>query len=130
LPHGRYSPYFRFAEANGKVVCIGVTHRQSATIKHTAEEVMDDEFPFSEALFVPVSVVVKDRGQILFQGTVRRNNVSFSQVFMAKGKMEQEWLKNGFLIRRRISGVPVELVHAKQCVEYMISEIRKGNTSY
>lgn len=129
LPHGKYSGYYKFAQLNGIVVCIGVTARSNATIRHVAEEVVDEGLKIQN-LFVRDSVVIYNDGAFIKEAKVRHLNLRKSQLYVAKGKIINEWLQNQILKTYCIRGIPVEFIDAKKCVEYMINQIYLGNTPF
>ncbi|MGI8315817.1 AAC(3) family N-acetyltransferase [Halobacillus mangrovi] len=128
LPHGVNSPYYKMAKLNGKVLCIGVAAIRRGTIRHTAEEVLDDEY-LVKNLFNNYKVIVRDKkDENIYK--VRALNISKSQIFIAKSKIEKDWIKNGILKKSVIDNVEVEYMNAQKCVEFMIQEAKKGNTCY
>lgn len=129
LPHGIYSPYYKMMQLNAKVLCIGVTARERATIKHVAEEVLDEDFLLND-LFIEKEIVIKNNNKFLKKVIVREFDLTKSQIFVAKYKIEKEWLNNNILIKSPINGVPFDIVDARKCVNYMINEAKRGNINY
>lgn len=129
LPHGVYSPYNKLALLNGFAVCIGVTAKNRATIKHCAEEILDKKFPVKN-FFEEKKVEIHNDGNDLGKYICRIPNLRKSQIFVAKSKIEKEWLNSGALVKYKVNEVPLEFVDARKCVEYMKGQIELGNTSY
>lgn len=129
LPHGKYSPYYKFCLMDGKVLCIGITAIRRATISHVAEEVLDSRFPVRD-FFENHDVVIRENGDFIGQVKVRTADLSKSQLFVAKSQLQREWLRNNIVVRDDIKGVPVELVHSRRCMEYMMGNALKGRTRY
>lgn len=129
LPHGKYSPYYRFCLMDGKVLCIGVTAIRRATINHVAEEVLDSSFPVKD-FFEEHDAVIKKNGVFIDRVRVRKADLSRSQLFVAKSQLLREWTRNSLFIEDDINGVPFELVHSRRCMEYMFENAQKGKTRY
>ncbi len=129
LPHGENSPYHKLSLLKGTVVCIGVTAKNRATIKHCAEELMDRDFPVKN-FFIKQKVEIFNNGKCLGIFTCRLADLNKSQLFVAKSKIEKEWLNAGILNRYKVNYVPVEFVDARECVDFMTAQIKIGNTSY
>jgi aminoglycoside 3-N-acetyltransferase len=127
LPHGKNSPYSKFAEIGGKTVCIGVTAKNRGTIKHSPEEIMDDDFPLET--FEAIKVIIQHNGTSE-EKMFRRTILAFSEIYMCKSKIEKDWIKWGILQKRKIDVVPIEVLDAKKCVKLMIENINNGLTSY
>lgn len=128
LPHGVHSPYYKMLNLNAKVLCIGVNAIKRGTIRHVAEEVLDSNYRVKD-LYNHYLVEVKN-GDYKKKYEVRALNINKSQIFIAKSKIEKEWLQNGVLKKKRINDIPIDYIDAKKCVDYMISEAEKGNTCY
>ena len=129
LPHGKDSPYYKMIQLNAKVLCIGVSAKSRATIKHVAEEVLDEDYLLKNN-FIEKEVIIKRDNQFIKKVIVREFDLHKSQIFVAKHKIEKEWIDNNILIKGSINGVPFDIVDAKSCVEFMISEAKNGNTNY
>lgn len=129
LPHGKYSPYYRFCIVDGKVLCIGVRGINRATINHVAEEVLDSHFPVRD-FFKEYDVVIKKNGDFVDRVRVRRADLSKSQLFVAKSQLQSEWIRSNIVVRETMNGIPVELVRSKKCMEYMMDNALKGKTRY
>jgi len=128
LPHGIYSPYYKMTKLNAKVLCIGVPAIKRGTIRHVAEEVLDTNYRVKD-LYKSYIVNVKN-GSSVKRYEVRSLNLKKSQIFIAKSKIEREWIDNSILKKRIVKDIPFEYIDARKCVNYMISEAEKGNTCY
>ena len=129
LPHGKYSSYYKFSQIKGKVLCIGVTAIGRATIKHVAEEVLDNNFAIKN-FFKEYDVVIKNDNRFIRKIKVRKSDLNISELFVAKSKIQRDWLKNNILIKHSINKTPIEYLDAYNCVKYMIEQAKKGITSY
>lgn len=129
LPHGIYSPYYKMTEKNSKSFCIGAIRKVNATVFHVAEEVLDEEYPVAN-LFLDKKVIIKKNGEQIALANVRLQDLEKSKLFVAKSKTEREWILNNILKLDIIRDTRFEIVDNKKCVDYMISEAKKGNTSY
>lgn len=128
LPHGIDSPYYKFAQKNGKAILLGVTPR-SATIRHTAEEILDSEFNIPN-FFKSHNVIVKDKNRLIGKYTVRHTDLRMSQLYISRPKVSRDWLNNGVLKTIDINGVPISCVLCKDAVEVILREEKKGNSYY
>lgn len=129
LPHGKYSPYYKFSQFKGKVLCIGVTAKNRATIKHVAEEVSDNTFPIKN-IFKEHDIVIKNNKKFIKKVKVRESDLNISKIFVAKWKLQRDWLRNDILIKHSINKIPIEYLDAYNCVKYMMEQIKKGVTIY
>lgn len=127
LPHGKNSPYAKFAEKGGKTVCIGVTAISRGTILHVAEEILDDAFPLE--IFEKVEINIQE-GSMTKRKIFRRTILAFSQIYKCKSRIKKEWIQYGILKRVKIDGVPIEVLDARKCVEFMTKNINNGSTPY
>ena len=127
LPHGKNSPYAKFAEKGGKTVCIGVTAKGRGTIIHSAEEILDDDFPLE--IFEQVEVILQHESTAE-KKIFRRTILAFSQLYKCKSKIEKEWIRCGTLQKDKVDGVPIQVLDAQKCVELMIQNINNGSTPY
>jgi|SRR5690625_4904715 len=129
LPHGKFSPYYKLAQVGGIAVFIGVTAIGRGTIRHTAEEVVDEKLPLKD-WFKEYEVSIKERGKELGKFIVRKSDIKKTQLYISKRNIEKEWLREGILTKYSVNGVPIEFVDCKKCVQYMIDQIHEGHTSY
>lgn len=128
LPHGRDSAYHRFCLDGGKVLCIGVTAIGRATVKHVAEEVLDQEFPLKN-IFPRRMVRVTADGQDIGSYTVRERTDAMIP-FLAKSRLDRDWTRAGFVIKKKVRSCPVDYLDAKACFEWMLKQARSGYTMY
>ena len=125
LPHGINSSYYKFAQKNGKTVCIGVTAKNRGTIKHVPEEIIDENLPLD--IFEEIEVYLEDSKTIK---KFRRTILAFSMVYMCKSKIEKDWMKWNILKKQKIGSTPIEVLDASKCVELMKKNILEGSTHY
>ena len=128
LPHGVDSPYYKLALNSGKTILLGVTLR-NATIRHTAEEVLDEDFSIPN-FFVPHDVIVKDNNKLIGKYTFRHTDIRISQLYLSRPKVTKDWKDNEVFKTLHFNGVPVSCVLCKDAVSVILNEERKGNSYY
>jgi aminoglycoside N3'-acetyltransferase len=128
LPHGIHSAYYRFCKDGGKVLCIGVTAIGRATVKHVAEEVLDDAFLVRNA-FVPRKVRIQTQGALIGEYVVRERTDALI-AFLAKSRLNRDWDREKLVRKTKVQTYPVELLDAKACFEWMHSKAQQDYTMY
>jgi aminoglycoside 3-N-acetyltransferase len=126
LPHGIYSPYWRLAQRQGKVLCLG-TSIEAITIMHVAEDVLDEDFPIAN-FFEEVYSAVIDAGQTILS-TVRRRRDIFVR-YLALSRLKQDYKRHKLVHSLFLDRIPIHLVDASRYVDWMIAQAKKGYTVY
>ncbi len=128
LPHGKNSPYFRFAMIGGKAIFLGVTLRR-ATIMHVAEEVLDENFPIKD-FFKEYKVIVKDRDYNYGDYNVRKADLNIAKYYLSKSKVLSKWKTQDIISTIKFGNNFISCVDCKKVVNLMITDIKNGSTNY
>ena len=94
---------------------------------HVAEEVLDEDFPIAD-FFDEVDSEVLDAGQTIL-ATVRRRRPVFMR-YLALSRLERDFVRHDIVRCTSVKGIPVHLVDATSCVNWMIEQARIGYTIY
>jgi aminoglycoside N3'-acetyltransferase len=128
LPHGKMTPYQKFCLDGGKVLCIGVSAGNRATVKHVPEEVLDDEFILKN-VFIKKNVRIYNDGKFYHELTVRERTEDLIP-FLANSRLERDLVKNGIIIKRTVNDIPIDYLDAKKCYEWMLLKAKNGYIRY
>jgi len=128
LPHGKDSAYYKFCQSNGKVLCLGVTAIGRASVKHVAEEILDEEFILKN-IFEEIHVIVTDKNEYIGDFIVRKRTDKLIR-FLAKSRLERDWIKNGIVFKKKIKGIPVEYLDANKCMNWMLQKEKNNYIMY
>lgn len=128
LPHGKNSPYYRFAMMGGKAIFLGVTLRR-ATIMHVAEEVIDHDFPIKD-FFKEHKVIVKEADRNYGNFIVRKADLNIAKYYLSKNKVLSEWKNNGIVSKIEFGNNHISCVDCQKAVNLMIKGIKQGSTNY
>lgn len=128
LPHGIYSPYYKFVQKNGITILIGVGLNR-ATIRHVAEEVLDLEFPLKN-FFKEYKVRIRQGGKDYGIYKVRKANLKKSQLFISRRKILKEWNSIDAYKKIDIRGNPIYFVKSKKVTDFLIDQAKRGDTCY
>jgi aminoglycoside N3'-acetyltransferase len=116
LPHGINSPYYRLAERNGYVVCLGVPFIKCLTMMHVAEEFLDDRFPL-KGIFESLEYSVESHEGTVVR-TVRRRKPSLVH-HLSMNSIRRELIASGAVSSFRIEGLIIDIVDARRVVDVM-----------
>jgi len=122
LPHGIYSPYYRFCQRNGLVVSIGVPLGQCITLVHTAEDVRDEQWSikdfFEEKRYI-VRIDGCDRMVI-----VRHQRPEYTMFCRCRHKCIRDLVGEGIIHEGMVGTVRVDWAHSREVFDYLMSRNR------
>lgn len=128
-PYTENSPFFRVAEANGKILMIGVTLDNAGTNLHILED-MVDEFKYPVYYHKEFEMKIIDEKGDLFLKQIKVHNPEYSQ----KRKCDElipMFHKEGVLIKTIIGNAPTLLIDANKMRSVMLKKYREaGVTMY
>jgi aminoglycoside 3-N-acetyltransferase len=128
LPHGVDSGYFRFCQAGGVVISLGLGILKPLTILHVAEEVRDASWPVPGFFYRRQFEIEEQEGQRR-RVVVRERRPEFVRG-LALGKVRRDLLRAGILREGGISGLRCDVVDARRLLEFMSERQRSSTYPY
>jgi aminoglycoside N3'-acetyltransferase len=126
LPHGKYSPYYRFCQKNGLVISIGVSLGHSMTLTHVAEDMRGDTESFAD-FFEEKSYLVTIDGQDRI-AIVRVLRPEYSMYCRCRYKYIRDLIGEGILHTGKVGSVIVEWANSREIFDYFMS--RNEHSTY
>lgn len=125
-PYNEQSPYYKLAQANGKILNIGVPLNTSCTNLHTLEDAVDFKYPVYHSKIYEVKM--KDEHGKLHLMKTKVHDPVFSQK-RRPDELMPLFEREGIVNHGTIGEAAANLIGAKELLEVMIRQYHQHNVT-